>query len=236
MHNITLLLLTERIVSSGALRDILIAKAWEVVHFILSLRICFSPVWWSATTCGSRIFSRGWISRGGATWRSSPCKFLAPFARSWRDHHLVEVLRILLGIYSSHCRILFIRWICLCCSYLIFEPNLTLHIIATVFETFFFKRGAMPLLSVYGIHWIKGILDLLILLSAHVLGLSILTDRTRNGWLSSNTSWKFKVEIDTGSKLVDVDSVFGRLVNVCCSSHEPIIAWTCAHRWTHCSS
>lgn len=160
-----------------SLSDILVRNSGKIVALTLCLGVIFPSVWIAASVGAilSRILS--WSTA------SLTSQFLASLTRSWWDNHLWKVTRILLCRKTLHCWILLVRLArgySLCWN-VIFQSNLTLQ--ANI-KALVIQRWVMSFLPVDWVHGIESVLDLFILLAAHVLWLSSLS------CCGTDVSWK----------------------------------------------
>ena len=106
-------------------------------------------------------------------------------------------------------------------------------IFALIIKWLFFKRIAMSILWRWLFkrsHLVQCILNGIILFLRHVCWLTTC-------WISlySLSICKFQIEIDSLSKLVNIDCIFRALINVCSCGNKSIIAWSCS-KWASCRS
>ena len=200
----------------STLGQILIANI-EIRHFAAWLGIVLSSLWASC-----------WIAIWGTLIQPVAWRFLCPFAWSGGGCHLIEIcLSISLALSTLNCWIL-LAWktIRLLLSYLWLETNWSSW---CSIKNFFIHWITVSVGSIYRIHWIKRILNLFVLLSAHILRLI---------WHSCVVAWttwcKFQIEIDSRSKLINIYCILRWLINIGCGSHKSIIAWAQTHCWPHC--
>ena len=193
-----------------SLRDILVRNTGEISRLTLCLWVIFPPVWIAASV--------GVVFSGILSWRiaSLTSQFLASLTGSWWDNHLWEVACILLSRKTLHRRVLLVRLARGLSWNVVFQSNLALHadIKALVIEGW-----VMSFLSVDWVHRVESILDLFILLAAHILWLTSLSR------CSSDVPWKLQVEVNAWSKLVHINRVLGRLIYVGGSCNKSVITW-----------
>lgn len=145
-------------------------------------------------------------------------ELLWSFAWAWWRTYLPKV-SITATSQAIDGRILLVRltaWL----RYLVFQANLPWN---RIIHQLLLQRTIHSILPFQRVHLVKSILDLFILLSAHVLCIAL--------------SWcQLQIEIDSLAKLVDVYCVLAWLIYVGCACDEAIVAWTRAHRCARNSS
>jgi len=204
-----------------SLSDILVRNSGKIIRLTLCLWVIFPPVWIAA----SIGVSFSWI----LSWRSASLtsQFLASLTGSWWNNHLLKVTWILLSCKTLHRWILLVRLTRWLSRDVIFQSNLALQ---TDIKALVIQRWVMSILPVDWIHGIESVLDLFILLAAHILWLSSLS------CCSTDISWKLQVEVNAWSKLVHINCVFGRLIYIGGSCNKSVITWAGSQCWSHGSS
>jgi hypothetical protein len=98
--------------------------------------------------------------------------------------------------------------------------------LAALVERLVLQGGAVTILSALLLkraHLVQGILDRVVLLAGHIWGLSSLASY-------SLAACKFQIKIDARSKLVNVYSILGALIDIGCGRHKAIVAGSGAQR------